>query len=196
MCAPWRSVDRRRLTLDEAVSLAESMRAKGWLPHEMPQPWDRTELATDERPIADAAGRDVALRIDALARRAAAPQGARLRPLPEGGVRIGAPHVPPQPSPAPHTRSTDATRAALYDDIVADVAAGALERGEVRVLGRLFMGPKGRPLYDAAWVNDHVADDAKTVALGSVRDTLAAGRYATKLDLYKSRLPVGGGPRG
>lgn len=159
------------------------MRHAGWLPHEHPQLWDRSELSyIDDVPLQNI-GQEVARKIENLQARAAAPQPLPLRRLPLGGVRIGCGHVPPQPLPRPTTHSTDATRPGLYDAVVADVASGALERGDARVFGRLFMGAKGRPLFDPSWTNTHIEPGAKAVAMGSVRDMTAAGVVATKMDL-------------
>ena len=138
------------MSLMEAVQCGEAMVAAGWRPHEAPQTWDRTELETCVQGLAavDAA---TATRLEALSRRAAGVQTLPLRLQPAGGVRIGCPAVPQQPSPAPETWTKESDRAALYTAILADVAAGALERGEVKVMGRLFLGPKARPLQGFAF---------------------------------------------
>ena len=171
------------MTLEGALECAEGMRRGGWLPHEEVHDWDTTELADAAgRPLAEIS-RVVAARVRGLADRAAAAQTRPMARVPDCGVRIGCDAVGPQPQPAPQTVTTPRDRSDLWSAVVADVATGALERGEALVYGRLFMGPKGRPIYDAAWTNDHVRPEAKTVAYGSIRDLLAAGGWATKLDL-------------
>lgn len=163
--------------------MAEAMKDGGWLPHEAAEGWDRAELGSEGDIPLGLAAPDSAPLIEHLAARAANPQPLPLRHLPPGGVRIGAGAVPPQPLPRPSVRTTASNRATIYDSIVADVAAGVLERGTVAVTGRMFLGPKDRPIYDARWINDHIPAAAKTVGYGSVRDVVACGTHATKMDL-------------
>lgn len=183
LCAPWLPLDARDRSLVEAVQVAERMVKSGWLPHEAPCDWDRSELGTRDHPFASLPS-SVARDLRALATTAAGPQSRPLLRAPREGVAIGlVGDVPPQPHPAPTTATTSRTRAALYSAIVADVASGVLETGEVSVLGRLFLGPKDRPIYDAAHINDAIPDSAKSVAYGSIRDLCATGTVAVKLDL-------------
>ena len=184
ICDPWRLQHDQRRTLLDAVRVAEAMRAEGWVPHQVAEPWDRAELgASGDVPLLAAVGPVLAQRVDSLSVRAAAPQTLPLLPLPAGGVRIGATNVLAQPEPVPTTRTSPDNRAAMYSAIAADVASGGLERGRATVFGRLFLGPKDRPIYDPRHLNDAIPREVKSVAYGSIRDMASAGRIGAKLDL-------------
>ncbi len=135
----------------------------------------------DDTPLADLPA-PIAAAIEDASHEAAQPQRRPLRHQPAGGVRIGFTDPPRQPS----TRATVTSahnRAAIYSSIAGDLAGFVLEEGRVEVTGRLFLGPKDRPLFDIPDTNDAIPSDVKRVSYGSVLDVCAAGRVAVKLDL-------------
>lgn len=178
---------------------AVAMRAAGWWPHQTPASWDRVEDGS-------AAGAPLQ---GALARRAAAlaAEAAEDAPrvmsrlTPEERTRGGVDPLEaiddhalaqPQPNP-PYTRTSGRDRAPLYGAVTALVAAGVLEEGEVRALGRVFLGTGGRLLLDPEWVNSLIPHHARATAYGRMEDLLEGGaRYAVKADLKAAfnRVPV------
>ena len=184
-CDKWRPMDAVRRTLREAVDLALSMRDAGWRPHECPQSWDRSELSLREHALSSIPPH-LTRQVRLLEEEAALPQHRPLCVVPDGGVRIASADIMTglEGTVGPATRTTAANRAAIYTAVVADVASGVLERGDVRVLGRIFVGPKSRALYDAEDVNNAIPQEERTVRYGSVADLVAAdGKVAVKLDL-------------
>ena len=192
LCAPWRSRSGAETTLVEAVAVAERMRQGGWYPHQdLPtQGWD---AVGDEATPADPVGPALAAELAALARSCADDRPAPLATLnPEerraGGVDpfMGAADadLPGRQDQPPHTRTGAVDRRPLYEAIVAQVASGHVERGEATVLGRLFLGPKGRPLLDPAAANAAIPPACRAVRYGRLCDLLGPGvAFGVKADL-------------
>ena len=181
-CGRWR--DRQADSLDEAVRVAEAMRAAGWRPHQGEAEWDRVEQGAEEaRPLGAPLSAQVRDAQRAVCGPPLAPSFLTEEEAAAGGVEVGV-EAPVVMRGTVATWSTEADRDALYATLCADVAAGVLERGEVRAKGRVFVGPKGRVIYDPAAVNDAIPAEARTVRYGSVADAFAfALPLAAKLDL-------------
>lgn len=189
-CHPWRRVSGEQTTLERLVTIARTMRERGWWPHQVVRDLDRVEHgAAPGVPLPS----ELARRATRLAEEAAADEPRRLRVLSPEEVEAGGVDpfpgvdedalVTPQPTP-PYTRTSVADRRALYEAIAAQLAAGVLEMGEVVSLGRLFRGPKDRPLLDPRWVNDLIPTSERTVRYGRVEDLLEGNaQHGVKADL-------------
>ena len=205
MCAPWRVHDPAPADLRRLVAVGEALRASGWRPHEAPQSWWRVEPGgvssclvdckssrssqlSRNSDTAEESGGHVYNDVEGESSRPARNDGV-LRRLTEeerthGGVFIGGMGAPlaatafdPQALDprAWASKSDERSKLALYRELLADLAAGALEQGEVLVGGRVFVGPKERLIYDPAAVNDAIPDEAKTVRYGKSRDAFIPG---------------------
>ena len=180
-CLPWRDAGGGELA--ELVEVAEGMRAAGWRPHQEEEAWDRVEEGAEPAPALSQPLAGAVLRMQAMV--CGHPRRPRFFSAEEGaagGVTIGV-QGPVGPA-APVTVTGARDREAVWKALVADVAAGVLERGAVVAKGRVFVGPKDRVIYDPAAVNAAIPIGARSVRYGTVSEAYAFGvGLAVKLDL-------------